>query len=92
MFAVLLAKHLGFEVDHELFKEHSAYVHNALVWGAQGIYSKYEYLERIIFDAILHEDEGSDNGAICGKNSKYEKIGDYKINDYVERPHEYKKQ
>lgn len=91
VFAVLLAKRLSFEVDHELFKEHSAYVRNALVWGAQGIYSKYEYLERIFFDAILHEDESTDSGAICGKNSKYETIGDYKVKDYVERPHEYKK-
>ena len=55
VFAVLLAKHLGFEVDHELFRVNAAYVRNALVWGSQGIYSKYEYLERIFFDAILHE-------------------------------------
>ena len=25
------------------------------------------------------------------KSEKYEKIGDYKVGDYVERPHEYKK-
>jgi len=30
--------------------------------GAQGIYSKYEYLERIFFDAILHEDAEEENG------------------------------
>ena len=29
--------------------------------------------------------------ASSGKDAKYEKIGDYKVNDYVERPHEYKK-
>lgn len=91
VFAVLLAKHLGFEVNHELFKKHSAYVRNALVWGSQGIYSKYEYLERIFFDAILHEDEAAGGQAVADKNSKYEKIGDYKVKDYVERPHEYKK-
>lgn len=95
VFAVLLAKHLGFKVDHELFKEHSTYVRNALVWGAQGIYSKYEYLENIFLDAILHED-GSDMATADvttadDKSSKYEKIGDYKVKDYVERPHEYKK-
>ena len=91
VFAVLLAKHLGFEVHHELFKEHSAYVRNALVWGSQGIYSKYEYLERIFFDAILHEDEVVGDQTVTDKNSKYERIGDYKVKDYVERPHEYKK-
>ena len=89
VFAVLLAKHLGFEVNHELFKTHSAYVRNALVWGSQGIYSKYEYLERIFFDAILHEDNDTDSAETSGE-SKYEKIGDYKVKDYVERPHEYK--
>jgi len=90
VFAVLLAKHLGFDVNHELFKEHSSYVRNALVWGAQGIYSKYEYLENIFFDAILHEDQ-SDSVEAENKSSKYEKIGDYKVSDYVEKPHEYKK-
>ena len=41
VFAVLLAKHLRFEADHELFRVNSSYVRNALVWGAQGIYSKH---------------------------------------------------
>jgi len=91
VFAVLLAKHLGFDVDHELFREHSSYVRNALVWGAQGIYSKYEYLERIFFDAILHEDAEEEDEESARSEKKYEKIGDYKVKDYVERPHEYKK-
>lgn len=91
VFAVLLAKHLGFEVNHDLFKKHSAYVRNALVWGAQGIYSKYEYLERIFFDAILHENVAADGHSLDDKSSRYEKIGDYNVKDYVERPHEYKK-
>ena len=83
VFAVLLAKSLGFEVEHELFKTNAAYVRNALVWASQGIYSKYEYLERIFFDAILGEDnETNDNPKT--KSGKYAAIGDYK-----ERPHEY---
>ena len=90
VFAVLLAKSLGFEVDHELFKEHSSYVRNALVWASQGMYSEYQYIERIFFDAILHEDNTSED-ITSEKSSKYEKIGDYKVKDYVERPHEYKK-
>ncbi len=91
VFAVLLAKSLGFEVNHELFREHSSYVRNALVWGSQGIYSKYEYLENIFYDAILHEDTTEDTVQASDIGSKYEKIGDYKVKDYVERPHEYKK-
>ena len=91
VFAVLLAKHLGFEVNHELFKVHSSYVRNALVWASQGIYSEYKYIERIFFDAILGEDANDKSTTYTGSDSKYEKIGDYKVKDYVERPHEYKK-
>lgn len=89
VFAVLLAKSLGFEVEHELFRIHSSYVRNALVWASQGIYSKHEYLERIFFDAILGEDAGTDEPG-ASANKKYEQIGDYKVKDYKERPHEYK--
>lgn len=90
VFAVLLAKHLGFEVNHELFNTHSAYVRNALVWASQGIYSKHEYLERIFADAILGDSLNEDDvsATVAGN---YESIGEYKIKDYVERPHEYVK-
>ena len=91
VFAVLLAKHLGFEVNHELFKVHSSYVRGALVWASQGIYSEYKYVERIFFDAILGEDSDDETIVSGNSESKYEKIGDYKVKDYVERPHEYKK-
>lgn len=88
VFAVLLAKSMGFEVRHELFKVNSSYVRNALVWASQGIYSKYEYLERIFFDAILGDD--SENASVQADSSrKYESIGDYKVSDYKERPHVY---
>ena len=32
-----------------------------------------------------------ENIVSAGSDSKYEKIGDYKVKDYVERPHEYQK-
>lgn len=91
VFAVLLAKHLGCEVNHELFKTHSAYVRNALVWASQGIYSKHEYLERIFADAILGDSLNEDDvsATVAGN---YESIGEYKVKEYVERPHEYVKE
>lgn len=88
VFAVLFAKSLGFEVEHELFSKHSSYVRNALVWASQGIYSKYEYLENIFYDAILHEDKEKED-AHAGSEKKYEKIGDYKVKNYKEQPHKY---
>ena len=88
VFAVLLAKSLGFEVEHELFRVHASYVRNALVWASQGIYSKYEYLERIFYDASLGE--GTEQETVGGSSGgKYERIGDYKVSDYKERPHQY---
>lgn len=88
VFAVLLAKSLGFEVDHELFRTHSAYVRSALVWASQGMYAKYEYLERIFFGAILHDEITSDETDVPAAG-KYEKVGDYLVRDYKERPHVY---
>jgi cell filamentation protein len=90
VFAVLFAKHLGFEVNNDLFKTHSAYVRNALVWASQGIYSKHEYLERIFDDAILG-DNYNNEGVSPNVTGKYESIGEYKVKHYVERPHEYVK-
>lgn len=88
VFAVLLANALGFEVEHELFKTHSAYVRNALVWASQGIYSKFEYLENIFYDAMLHE-AGAPEDMNAVSEKRYEKIGDYAVKNYKERPHEY---
>lgn len=88
VFAVLLANALGFEVEHELFKTHSAYVRNALVWASQGIYSKFEYLENIFYDAMLHE-TGAPEDMNAVSEKRYEKIGDYAVKNYKERPHEY---
>ena len=55
---------------------------------SKNIRSKYEYLERIFFDAILNEATEKDNSTESTAG-KYEVIGDYNIKDYVERPHEY---
>ncbi len=87
VFAVLLATSLGFKVKHELFKVHSAYVRNSFVWASQGMYSKYEYLEKIFFDSMLDDDKCSN--IVESKHSNYEMIGEFKVKDYVERPHEY---
>lgn len=88
VFAVLLANWLGFDVEHELFKDNASYVRNALVWCCQVIYSKYEYLERIIYDAILHENV-PEHTASPVHSGKYDVIGDYRAKDYKECFHEY---
>jgi len=86
-FIVLLSEHLGLEMNHALFEKHASYVRNALVWSAQGIYSKFEYLEGIFYDAAGIEEHATKNGLDTQKD--YTKISDYNIADYKETPHVY---
>ena len=86
-FSVLLAAKLGVKLDYALFAKHAAYVRNALVWCTQGIYSKYEYLERIYFDAAGLLDDAPERTATTKKD--YSVIEGYKVADYKEQPHAY---
>lgn len=70
-FSVLLASKLGVKLDFELFASHAAYVRNALVWCTQGIYSIYDYLERIYFDAAGLLDEQPEQTAAKQKDTKW---------------------
>ena len=82
-FAVLFAEHLGIDINHALLEKHAAYVRNALVWSSQGIYSKFEYLERIFYDAAGIVD----SGVVTAKD--YTKIGEYDVAGYKEAAHFY---
>ena len=86
-FSVLLAAKLGVELDYELFVRHAAYVRNALVWCTQGIYSIYDYLERIYYDAAGLLDAEPDPNAVNQKD--YSVIEGYRVADYKEQPHTY---
>ena len=86
-FSVLLAAKLGVKLDYELFANHAAYVRNALVWCTQGIYSIYDYLERIYFDAAgLLDDQPEQT---TSKQKDYSTIEGYHVADYKEQPHTY---
>ena len=84
-FIVLLAAHLGLEIDYSLLEKHAAYVRNALVWASQGMYSKHEYLERIFFDAAgaPHVIYNRDPSA----TKDYSHIEGYSVAEYKEQPH-----
>lgn len=86
-FSVLLAAKLGIELDHSLFSKHAAYVRNALVWCTQGIYSIYDYLENIYYDAAGLLD--NDSAVAESKAKDYTKIGSYRVENYKEQPHIY---
>lgn len=86
-FSVLLAAKLGVELDFDLFAKHAAYVRNALVWCTQGIYSIYDYLERIYFDAAGFLDEEPQQDV--SKQKDYSVIEGYRVAEYKEQPHSY---
>ncbi len=86
-FSVLLAARLGIELDYELFAKHAVYVRNSLVWCSQGIYSKYEYLENIYYDAAGLLNTGGQEPLAQARD--YSAIGDYKVANYKEQPHVY---
>jgi len=86
-FIILLAANLNIEFDYFLFEQHAVYVRNALVWASQGLYSKYEYLERIFYDAAGITLDSNQTANII--NSDYTHIEGYYIGDYTEQPHEY---
>lgn len=86
-FSVLLAASLGVRLDYGLFEKHASYVRNALVWCTQGIYSIYDYLERIYFDAAgLPDPEQERNGP---EQKDYSVIEGYHVANYKEQPHTY---
>ena len=86
-FSVLLAERLGITINHVLFEKHASYVRNSLVWASQGIYSKFEYIENIFYDAAGIED--IDASSVSSNPKDYAKIGDYNVADYKETPHVY---
>ena len=86
-FSVLLAAKLGVELDYDLCAQHASYVRNALVRCTQGIYSIYDYLEQIYFDAAGLLDELPEQTAANQKN--YDLIEGYRVSDYKEHPHTY---
>lgn len=85
---VLISKKMGYEVNYNIFSDNASYVRNALVWCTQGIYSKYEYLELIVNDAILGDDKISN--CQVRRDDKYSMIGDYKVAEYIPKDHKYK--
>ena len=52
-FATQFSEFHGFKMNKALLKDNAEYVRDSLVKASDGIYSEYEYLTRILRDAIL---------------------------------------
>lgn len=88
MMMTFFVEHHGYFFDQNLMAESAGYVRDSFVMASLGGNSDYEYLEKILLDAICTEpvDYADTDKATNINKEKYEK---YKSKDYIPNKHEY---
>ena len=88
MMMTFFVEHHGYFFDQNLMAESAGYVRDSFVMASLGENSDYEYLEKILLDAICTEpvDYTDTDKANNINKEKYEK---YKSKDYIPNKHEY---
>lgn len=88
MMMTFFVEHHGYFFDQNLIAESAGYVRDSFVMASLGENSDYEYLEKILLDAICTEpvDYADTDKATNINKEKYEK---YKSKDYIPNKHEY---
>ena len=88
MMMTFFVEHHGYFFDQNLMAESAGYVRDSFVMASLGENSDYEYLEKILLDAICTEpvDYADTDKATNINKEKYEK---YKSKDYIPNKHEY---
>ena len=88
MMMTFFIKHHGYFFDQNLMAESAGYVRDSFVMASLGENSDYEYLEKILLDAICTEpvDYADTDKATNINKEKYEK---YKSKDYIPNKHDY---
>lgn len=88
MMMTFFVEHHGYFFDQNLIAESAGYVRDSFVLASLGENSEYEYLEKILLDAICSEpvDYADTDKATNINKGKYEK---YKSKDYIPNKHEY---
>lgn len=88
MMMTFFVEHHGYFFDQNLIAESAGYVRDSFVLASLGENSDYEYLEKILLDAICSEpvDYADTDKATNINKGKYEK---YKSKDYIPNKHEY---
>ena len=88
MMMTFFIEHHGYFFDQNLMAESAGYVRDSFVMASLGENSDYEYLEKILLDAICTEpvDYADTDKATNINKEKYEK---YKSKDYIPNKHEY---
>lgn len=88
MMMTFFVEHHGYFFDQNLMAESAGYVRDSFVMASLGENSDYEYLEKILLDAICTEpvDYADTDKTTNINKEKYEK---YKSKDYIPNKHEY---
>ena len=88
MMMTFFVEYHGYFFDQNLMAESAGYVRDSFVMASLGENSDYEYLEKILLDAICTEpvDYADTDKATNINKEKYEK---YKSKDYIPNKHEY---
>ena len=90
MMMTLFVEHYGYYMDHELMAASAGYVRDSFVMASLDQISEYEYLERILMDAvctepIIYDEQALDSGGQSERTGKYQK---YQKEKYVPQPHQ----
>lgn len=88
MMMTFFVEHYGYFFDQNLIAESAGYVRDSFVLASLGENSDYEYLEKILLDAICSEPIEYENTDVTS-NDKKEKYEKYKSKDYIPNKHEY---
>lgn len=88
MMMTFFIEHYGYYFDQILLAENAGYVRDSFVLASLGAYSEYEYLEKILLDAICTDPIDYDEIAVNDENTK-ERYKKYKSKDYTPTKHEY---
>lgn len=89
MLMTFFVEYYGYYFDQELIAQSSGYFRDALVMASLDRFSEYEYLERILNDAICTEPISESEVVSSAENEKRNKYNKYKKEDYKPNPHEY---
>ena len=89
MLITFFTEHYGYYFDQELIAQCSGYFRDALVMASLDQFSEYEYLEKILNDAICTEPIEEFDVELRGDTTQKEKYAKYIKEDYKPTPHEY---
>ena len=89
MLMTLFVEHHGYYMDQELMAASAGYVRDSFVMASLDQVSEYEYLERILMDAVCEEPVQYDDDEVTGsaKETRSEKYRKYQKEPYVPEPH-----